>query len=143
MASDTDISDCMSCLCVASRQAARAVTTVYDRRLRPHGVRVTQFTILANLILRGPTALSALANALGLERTTLTRNLALLEDKGWIAIRSGDTDSRSRIISVTKEGRALVNTAFPDWRRAQEQVSAAFGPTGVKSLHKLAGTAIP
>ena len=137
-----DISVCATCLCVASRQAARAITSVYDRRLRPHGIRITQFTILANLMLRGPTALGVLAKKLGLERTTLTRNLALLDARGWVVIRPGDADSRSRIITVTGAGRALVHEAFPDWRKAQQQASDAFGQASVAALHKLAGAAL-
>jgi len=142
MNADNDISACANCLCQASRQAARAITSAYDRRLRPHRIRTTQFTILANLMLRGSTALGALAKELGLERTTLTRNLALLDAKGWVAIRPGDTDSRARIITVTQTGRSRVHEAYPDWRKVQEQVSGAFGEAGVNALHKLAGTAI-
>jgi DNA-binding MarR family transcriptional regulator len=137
-----DISACANCLCFASRQAARAITSAYDRRLRPHGIRATQFTILTMLMLRGRTKLGELAKGLGLERTTLTRNLALLDAKGWIVIRPGDKDSRARIIAVTEIGRALVHEAYPEWRKAQEQVSVAFGKAGVDALHKLAGTAI-
>jgi DNA-binding MarR family transcriptional regulator len=137
-----DISECANCLCLASRQAARAITRTYDRRLRPHGIRVTQFTILAMLMLRGPTALGELAKGLGLERTTLTRNLALLDAKGWVVVRPGDTDSRARIITATETGRSLVNEAYPDWRKVQQQVSGAFGEAAVDALHKLAGTAI-
>jgi DNA-binding MarR family transcriptional regulator len=137
-----DISACAACVCQASRQAARAITSAFDRRLRPHGLRATQFTILANLMLRGPTPLGELAQKLGLERTTLTRNLALLETRGWVTIRPGDTDSRARIISATETGRSLVHAVYPDWVKAQEQVSGLLGDTGVKALHKLAGTAI-
>jgi DNA-binding MarR family transcriptional regulator len=137
-----DISACANCLCLASRQAARAITSAYDRKLRPHGIRITQFTILAMLMLRGPTVLGALAKGLGLERTTLTRNLALLDANGWVGIRTDDTDSRARIITVTKAGRSLVHKAYPGWRKAQEQVSGAFGKAGVDALHKLARTAI-
>jgi DNA-binding MarR family transcriptional regulator len=136
------ISECANCLCLASRRAARAITSAYDRRLRPHGIRITQFSILAMLMLRGPTALGELAKGLGLERTTLTRNLALLDSKGWIAIRPGDADSRARIITVTKTGRLLVHKAYPDWRKVQEQFSGAFGEAGVDALRKLARTTI-
>jgi DNA-binding MarR family transcriptional regulator len=141
-ADSDDLAACMHCLCFASRQAARAITSVYDRRMRPHGIRATQFTILTNLMLRGAIALGALAKALGMERTTLTRNLALLEGRGLVAIRPGETDSRARVIAVTEAGRALVHDAFPDWRKAQQQASAAFGQAGVAALHKLAGTAL-
>jgi DNA-binding MarR family transcriptional regulator len=142
MTASNDISDCANCLCLASRQAARAITSAYDRRLRPHGIRITQFTILAMLMLGGPTALGGLAKALGLERTTLTRNLALLQAKGWVSVRSGDGDGRARIITMTKTGRSLVHNAYPDWRKVQDRISGEVGNAGVDALHKLAKTPI-
>ena len=142
MSTAADISACASCLCLASRQAARAITSAYDRRLRPHGIRATQFTILSMLMLRGPSVLGELARKLGLERTTLTRNLALLESRGWVTIRSGDTDTRARIITISKAGRSLVHDAYPDWHKVQKQVAGAIGEPGARALHKLARTEI-
>lgn len=142
MVAPNDISDCADCLCLASRRAARTITRAYDRRLRPHGIRITQFTILAMLMLRGPTALGGLAQGLGLERTTLTRNLELLQAKGWVSVRSGYDDGRARIITVTKTGRALVHNAYPDWRKIQDRISGEVGLAGVDALHKLAMTPI-
>jgi DNA-binding MarR family transcriptional regulator len=132
----------MNCLCQASRQAARAITSVFEKRMRSHGLRATQFTVLVNLMMRGPTALGELAQKMGVERTTLTRNLALLESRGWITIRPGESDSRARIIAATDAGRALVHAAYPDWQKAQEQVSSLFGEAGVKTLLTLAKAAI-
>lgn len=128
---------------MASRRAARGVTAVFDRHLRLHGVRGTQFTILVMLILRDGAAVSALAKALGMDRTTLTRNVALLEAKGWVQSRPDAEDARAHVISVTGEGRALVLAALPAWRKAQDSVAGAFGPMGVAALHHLAGTAMP
>lgn len=125
MRSHLDISPCMSCLCLATRKASRAVTSVYDRALAPHGVRITQFTILATLKLRGATPLGELAKFLGLDRTTLTRNLDLLEAKDWVRSRPAAEDSRSRVLSITDGGYATVIAAFPAWRAAQEEVAAA------------------
>ena len=139
---EADIADCRNCLCLASRKAARAITAAYDRRLRPYGVRTTQFTILTMLMLRGESSIGELANILGMDRTTLTRNVALLESNGWAESRPDAADSRAHIISVTGKGRALVRAALPDWRKAQESTSAAFGPNGVAALRRLAATVI-
>ncbi|MFZ3177301.1 MAG: MarR family winged helix-turn-helix transcriptional regulator [Methylovirgula sp.] len=133
-------SDCRSCLCLASRSAARGVTTVYDRHLRPHGLRITQFTILATLALRGATPITALAKSLGMDRTTLTRNLSLLEVNGWAQTRNDEDDARTHLVSVTAKGRAIAHNALPAWRRAQEAVAAAFGAVGVATLRRLANT---
>jgi DNA-binding MarR family transcriptional regulator len=133
-----NLRDCADCLCLASRRAARTITRAFDRQLRPHGIRVTQFTLLTNLELRGPTALGELAEILGMERTTLTRNLALLETERWIDIRADSDDARSRIIAIAPKGRAMVARALPAWRKAQAAASAAIGVAGVEALHALA-----
>ena len=139
----SELADCRNCLCLASRKAARKITAFYDRRLRSHGVRVTQFTILAMLMLRGATPLTVLAKSLGMDRTTLTRNVALLEARGWARIDADDADARSHVISVTGAGEKVVQAALPAWREAQAKVAEAFGPTGMDALHRLARTEIP
>ena len=63
---------------------ARRITRTFDRELRPYGLRATQFTVLVMLSLRGDMTIGQLAEALGAERTTLTRNLALIEDAAWV-----------------------------------------------------------
>jgi DNA-binding MarR family transcriptional regulator len=139
---DPELMACADCLCLASRKAARAITSAFDRSLRAHGIRVTQFTTLVMLMLRGPLPVGELARSLGTERTTLTRNLELLEDQRWIESHPGEDDSRSRILSVTPKGEAAVRAAFPEWRKAQEAVAAAVGQDGAAALRKLAGIPI-
>lgn len=139
---DIDVSQCRACLCLASRRSARAITRAFDRQLRPHGIRVTQFTILVMLMLRGPMTIGDLADKLGIERTTLTRNLALIKTRRWIEIRADDDDARSRVVAVTRKGRATVAAALPAWRKAQTAAVAAIGKAGIEALHTLAGTSI-
>jgi DNA-binding MarR family transcriptional regulator len=136
MAADPDLFECSACLCLASRRAARAITRAFDRELRPYGIRATQFSMLVMLILRGSLTIGELAESLGVERTTLTRNLALTEREGWVAIRAGH-DARSRIVAPTKKGRAAVTAALPAWRNAQQAASAAIGGVGIDVLHVL------
>jgi DNA-binding MarR family transcriptional regulator len=131
-----DLSECPDCLCLASRQAARRITRAFDRQLRPHGLRVTQFSILVMLILAGPLTIGELADRLGIERTTLSRNLALIESAAWITIRPGD-DARSRLVAVTGKGRGVVSASLAAWRRAQAAVAAVIGPSGVDALRTL------
>jgi DNA-binding MarR family transcriptional regulator len=142
MNTDPDLMACADCLCLASRKAARAITSAFDRRLRGSGVRATQFTILASLMLMGPQPIGDLARALGLERTTLSRNLDLLESKGWVESRAGDDDARARITSVTEQGRAIVRDNFSAWRTAQASVLATVGEAGAQALRKLASAPI-
>lgn len=136
MHEDSNLLECDNCLCLASRRAARAITRAFDHQLRPYGIRATQLSILAHLLLRGPRTIGELAQALSVERTTLTRNLALIEAKGWIHIHSGK-DARLRVVAATKNGRAIVRRAFGGWRKAQQAVAVMIGPRGVTALHEL------
>jgi DNA-binding MarR family transcriptional regulator len=129
--------ECADCLCLASRKAARAITRAYDRQLRTHGLRATQFTVLAMLELKGPQPIGELARALGTERTTLTRNLALIEEQSLVTMRSGD-DARERIVAIAPEGRKALEKALPAWRRAQEEVTGSIGAPLADSLRRLA-----
>jgi len=133
----TDYMACASCFCLASRQAARRITRLYDSRMQPSGIRVTQFTILSQLMLRGEMPIGKLASILGMERTTLTRNLTLLEQQKWISSKAGD-DPRSRMIAITAQGRGMVRRGFPYWSKAQAQVGKMLGADGQAALKLLA-----
>ncbi|WP_334500328.1 MarR family winged helix-turn-helix transcriptional regulator [Bradyrhizobium sp. AZCC 1678] len=126
------------CFCLASRQAARKITRLYDSHMQGSGVRVTQFTILSQLMLRGEMPIGKLAGLLGMERTTLSRNLTLLEDKGWISISAGE-DPRARMIDITAQGRGLVRRGFPHWSKAQAHIGKLLGADGQAAL-KLLGS---
>ncbi len=133
---NTDLAECTNCLCLASRRAARTITRAFDRRLRPFGIRATQFSALVTLSLRGPLTIGELANSLGVERTTLTRNLELIETKAWVKIRAGE-DARSRVVSVTPKGRAVLGSAMAAWREAQAAALAAVGQSGAGAIRTL------
>jgi DNA-binding MarR family transcriptional regulator len=133
----TDYMACAGCFCLASRQAARRITRLYDSRMQPSGIRVTQFTILSQLMLRGEMPIGKLAAFLGMERTTLTRNLTLLEQQKWISSKAGD-DPRSRMLAITAQGRGMVRRGFPHWSKAQAQVGKMLGADGQAALKLLA-----
>ena len=140
-ASDRDPVDYMaaaSCFCLASRQAARKITRLYDSYMQESGVRVTQFTILSQLMLRGDMPIGKLAGILGMERTTLTRNLTSLEQQKWISINRGD-DPRARMISITGQGGSVLRRSFPFWSKAQAHIGKLLGADGQAAL-KLLGS---
>jgi DNA-binding MarR family transcriptional regulator len=115
-----------ACACYNLRRAARAVTRLYDRILAPSGLKATQFSVLMAASRRGPVPMGKLAEATVTERTTLTRNLALLEARGLIRFEEGD-DRRQRNVGITPEGLAVLKQALPLWEQAQEQVTAGLG----------------
>jgi DNA-binding MarR family transcriptional regulator len=108
------------------RRATRLVNQIFDRELRPSGLYGTQFTLLVALKYGGEVSVTPLAHILGMDRTTLTRNIALLEEKGWVAMSPGD-DQRTRLLRITEQGTQVLNAAIPLWEKAQQEVIAQLG----------------
>ncbi len=123
------------CVCGSLRRAARAVTQLYDEVLRPTGLRITQLGILGATIAMEPITISRLAEATVTDRTTLTRNLKLLEKQGLIRMNSG-TDRREREVALTDQGRDAVVKALPHWQKAQTDVVKALGEERWKLLRQ-------
>jgi DNA-binding MarR family transcriptional regulator len=124
MGDDVDFAECRQCLCLAARVEAQRLTRMFDERLRPFDLTINQFTLLATLVIGGPQAVTRLAARLGIDRTTLTRNLSLAERRGLVTHRPGE-DSRERLIEITAAGRELATSAFPAWQAAQQQAKAS------------------
>lgn len=121
------------CACLHVRQASRAVTQFYDEALRPVGLRSTQFILLAALRLVGPVSITVLAEELVMDRTTVSRNIDLLEDEGWVA-RSRGQDARVREVRLTGAGDRKLERAYPRWKEAQEKVEQALEREGFDRL---------
>ncbi len=135
MRSVTDLRECASCSCFALRRAARVITQHYDRHLRPEGLRATQFTLLTVLALGGPLSLSWAADRLGMERTTLTRNLRALMARGFVTAEPGE-DRRVQMLSVTRKGIAAARAALPRWREAQRSIARHLSAPALGALDR-------
>jgi DNA-binding MarR family transcriptional regulator len=122
-----------SCNCAALRQAARYLTAAYDQVLMPSGLRTTQFSILYKLSARGVQPITELAAVMAMDRTTLGRNLKLLERDGLLRYRSGP-DRRERLVELTASGRKKLEAAYPLWQQAQHQFESRFGATHASEL---------
>jgi DNA-binding MarR family transcriptional regulator len=127
-AKPASLSDPRNCLCFNLRQATRAVTQVYDEVLRPTGLRATQLSLLQILENAGTMSVTRLAQRAVMDRTTLTRNLELLEREGLVRIQAGE-DARVREVSLTAQARKRLAAALPYWREAQSQVIGRLGPS--------------
>ncbi len=110
------------CYCLEARRHARELTRRYETALRPHGLRATQFSVLAALAQTGSLPISKLAEILGLERTTLTRVAGVMKDKAWLDIQVAENDVRIRYLTLTEQGKEKLIAALPDWRRIQNEV---------------------
>ncbi len=108
------------------RRASRAVTQYFDRALRPSGLKVSQGNILGQLSTQGSVTMGELADELLIDRTTLTRNIQILEKQGLVSIEPG-VDRRTRLLEITGAGFNALKTAFPLWREANQQLINEIG----------------
>src|SRR6266852_7058937 len=109
------------CVCSTLRMVSRALTQLYDDALRPSGLRVTQFSILATIGRIGEANLKQLENTLAIDQTTLTRSLNLLERDGVIE-RASHPDGRIKAVRLTAKGRRALGIARPLWAQAQDKI---------------------
>jgi len=116
-----------ACNCLAVRSAARHVTQFYDQVLASTGLRITQFTILANLQEKGPSTINALAEDIVIDRTTLGRNILPLERDGLIKIEPTANDRRAKQLRLTKAGEKRLQAAAKKWSIAQARFESTFG----------------
>ncbi len=114
------------CLCANLRRASRAITSLYDQFLQPSGLLATQFILLAALGGQAAIALTPLSEKLGMDPTTLARNLKPLERDGLVQILSG-ADRRTRVLSLTPRGQDRLALALPLWAQAQTAVISQLG----------------
>ena len=123
------------CACFNVRKTARVLGQVYDRGLEPSGLKNTQFTALAVADAYDGISITELSKAMEIERTTLTRNLNVLERDGLLKVGAG-ADGRSKTVVLTAKGKRRLEAALPLWKQAHERMLREFGATRWKSLQK-------
>jgi DNA-binding MarR family transcriptional regulator len=131
------------CTCSKLRRLTRRVTAVYDRALAPSGMRVTQYSLLAQLRRVRDLSMSQLADALDMDRTTLTRNLKPLLEAGWVELLASAQDGRVRVVRITAAGDAQWQAARAYWRRAQDEVKETIGLNSLNGLHQMLDQCLP
>ena len=124
------------CVCGNLRMAARLVTQRYDDALRPAGLRIMQFTLLARLHAVDRVTMTELAEQASLDRTTLTRNLKPLIERGYVRVVAGK-DQRERLVTVPERGRQALREALPLWEQAQISMTDGLGQEATSALLSL------
>lgn len=130
----------LPCLFAAVRQADRSVAQFFDARLIAAGMRTTQFATLFAVSRLQPVSHVRLATTLGLEPSTVTRNVELLIRKSWLRSLSS-ADRRVRHLELTARGRAAFERAFPVWEAGQAELEALLGRSIRELLRTLNGVA--
>ena len=126
MPKELDLSAMENCVCFNLRRITRAVTRFFDAEIRRHGIRPTQESILAALSAQESWTMAELSDWLGMERTTLLRNLRPLQRDGLVRISGGGRGGHVEL-SITEKGRMSLVKMLPAWRSAQNKVVAILG----------------
>lgn len=124
------------CTNFKTRQLSRLLSRHYDAELAAVDLKTTQYSLLTHVLRLGPLAPGELARHMGLDASTLTRNLQPLLAAGWLVQEAG-ADARSRLVGITAAGRDKQAEAQRCWKVAQQQVNALLGAERVAALHQL------
>ena len=124
------------CYCSSLRQVSRVMTQLYDQRLKPSGVLTTQFSLLRFIAANPAVRTSDLADALLIDKSTLTRTLATLQGSGWIAPDAAE-DRRERRWVITRDGERRLAQAIPLWEKAQAELDRKIGASDMRRLAKV------
>ena len=114
------------CLCGNLRMASRALTSLYDAYLAPAGLTSAQLPVLWSIIASEPLSMREIADWLVMDKTTVSRNVAALEEIGLVALKPGP-DARVKLATTTAKGRKAFSRALPHWRAAQSEVEKTLG----------------
>lgn len=118
-----------ACLGTRVGRLHRAVARRFDGALRPLGLTMPQAEILASLVLHdAPVRPSELAQILMAERSTVSRNLAALRDRGWVETAEVSPTGRSMAFATTPAGARVLASARTAWAEAQASVEGSLGP---------------
>lgn len=124
------------CLCTRLRRASRGVSKLYDDALSGVGLNVAQYSLLRHLQRLGQPSITDLADAMGLERSTLGRNLRVLEGRGLVMLKGG-VDQRNRLVALSESGEQLLAQALGAWQTAQVQLQQRLPPQHMEALDEL------
>ena len=121
-----------TCVMMRARLVARAITSIYDDRLRPFGLNASQCSLLVVIFGLGPSRRVDIGRFNQLDRSTLSRNLQIMLTNGWIQeVETEKPDGRGKPIALSRAGRDLLREVFPAWREAQSEAKQMLGGEGV------------
>jgi len=124
------------CVGVRLRLINRAVSRIYDDHLRPFEVKISQVNILAVVGVLGPVSPTTVARKLSLEKSTLSRNLRGLEERGWVEV--GASEGRGGVVQLTRAGDRLLSEIEPAWQQAQRDVRKLLGADAIDAIADVA-----
>jgi len=127
------LDECLDCICHEFRKTARVLINFYDDSLKSADLKSNQFLILVAVAFMKSTNFKTLAEFLGIDQSTLARNLVTVEKQGFVTVKPGK-NRREKIITLSRKGKQKLALAFPMWQNAQKIL---LDKIGVDKWHKL------
>jgi DNA-binding MarR family transcriptional regulator len=124
------------CYCAALRAATRKVSARYDAALAPLGINIAQFSLLRHIERAAPVSLTELGRKVGLDRSTIGRNVRVLQRLGLVRVTPG-VDQREATVALAEPGRDVLRRGAPLWEEVQHRIEAGLGPDGARQLRRL------
>jgi DNA-binding MarR family transcriptional regulator len=125
-----------ACYCISIRKAARKVTALYDAALAPVGVNLAQFSLLRTVERRAPVSLTELGRHTDLDRSTVGRNVKVLERMGLVAMVGGE-DQREAMVELAAKGSRVLADGAPLWDATQRSIETTLGRDAARHLQTL------
>ena len=125
------------CIAVRVRLVNRVITALYDDALRPHGLRISQANVLAAVAVMKEARPNEVSRTLRIEKSTLSRDLQLMKQNGWVE-SDPPTGGRNQTIQLTTRGRKLLDKIRPSSEKAQSEAKQLLGQDGENALHRMA-----
>lgn len=123
-----------TCYCINLRRSAGILTDIYDKALAPCGMTVAQYCLLIHLHRMGNANITQWADQVGLERSTMVRNVRILEKNGWIQPAAG----RGRHFTLSPAGQERLTAAIPIWQQTQAAIEQQLGAEDAQALLRIA-----
>ncbi len=124
------------CLAGRVRKLSRVITGIYDRAMRPHGIKVNQASLLIMLALVEKPTAGDICRYFQMEKSTVSRNVERMRTQGWIETSEGE-GGLSQVLTITPKGKQLLADIYGKWQKAQREVSEFLGEDGVRAIHML------
>ncbi len=117
-----------------ARLAARRITGFLNRRMQSSGLSLAQFSLMAQIAAARDDTFSELAQRIGLDQSTLSRNLQVLEAAGLVEIAADEVDARRRAVWLTETGALRLEAGLADWKQAHGELSKRLDPEAARRL---------
>lgn len=122
-----------TCYCTNLRRSANIISDFYDASLKGAGLTIAQYYLLINLSRLGSANITHWAEHVGLDRSTMVRNIKLLQTRDLVKI----TEGHGKVFTLSSEGKRVLELAIPLWQRAQERIEDILGKDDIEAVFRI------